>query len=142
MRRPSRREATTAALALSVLAVVLATLALRDDPGLNVPPLIALFAATALFLGAAAVIARAGGRERMATGFATLILVFFALVGGWIGFGSGERSCTRSIDGRMSESGGTECRVAFGAGAFITAGMAVLAGRQWWRARLRQHTPR
>jgi hypothetical protein len=135
MQRPSLRQGVGAAAALCGMGALLLYHAVREDPRLNVPPLVAMALAVGLFLAAAAVVARATHRDRVIPGLVALVLVSFAITGAWIGFGPGERSCSGTIGGASSRRGGTECRVVFGSGSLVTAAMALWAARQWWRER-------
>lgn len=135
MSRPTPREAAGAATALAAMAALLVWAALRGDPGLTVPPPIAIVLAVAPATAAVAVVARAAGRERLVSGLMVVMLASFAVTGGWIGFGPGEQRCTAATTGVRTRLRSAECRLVFGGGALITAGLTVLAARLWWAGR-------
>lgn len=121
---------------LAISGVMLLVAAARGDAGLRVPATIASVAAATFLIGAMMLPAAAAGRQRLVTGLAVLLLAAFTAIGGWIALGPGPRQCTGgwSADDQRPVSG-TGCRVAFGIGALITAGIAVVALRQLLRSR-------
>lgn len=52
------------------------------------------------------------------------LLAVMTVIPGWIAFGPGERHCTSSASVPLAEF---TCRIAFGAGAILMAGITVLA---------------
>ncbi len=52
----------------------------------------------------------------------SLVILIFAVIAGWIGFGSGVGNCSGSISFvgfTATHGGGAECRVVFGFGAVL-----------------------
>lgn len=110
---------------------LLAVAALRGDPGLNVPPWVALVVSAGMLAGAAALIAKIARRHRVVLAFIVLLLGTFATTGAWIGFGPGERQCTRGWSDALGRpASGTHCRLVFGAGAVVSTAIMVIALRQ------------
>jgi len=101
-------------------------------PGWSVPPLIAYVVAGCFAAAGVALLLQRAGYARAGTFTIFLLALGMAAIGGWIGFGPGERRCTAN-DVAMGES---TCRVVFGGGAIVTAGIAVLIWRMLVRRRL------
>lgn len=135
MSRPTWRAAGFGALTLLGMAALLARAALTRSPGLNVPPWLALVLAGGVLAAALALLARAAGRERLNVGLVLPLLVAFAVTGAWIALFDDAPACTAVVAGRRMPAGSMECRIAFGGGSILTAGIAIIAARAWWAAR-------
>jgi len=103
-------------------------------PALRVPPTVGYVVAAVLVAGSAAAVAKAAGRPRLVDAFVVVILAGFAVTGGWIALGDSGGACTTNV-ALSGAARATGCRIAFGAGAVISAAMAV-----WAAVLLRQRT--
>lgn len=100
----------------------------------SAPAAIILLVAVAFALAAARVVQLRRSPDSPGDGFAALILVTFALIGGWIALSPNAPGCTVGVGGMpIGESAGASCRVPFGIGAVITAAAALYAAVRWRR---------
>ena len=128
-REPTPREAIVAALCCLAFGAYLAWLGAVRHPQLRVPPAVAWVLAGVLACAAAVLLAKAARRLRVAGRLAIPILAGFTAVGAWIALGAGPQVCRASGPGVAVAAGDMQCRVAFGIGALISAGMTLLAIR-------------
>ncbi|OYU69097.1 MAG: hypothetical protein CFE28_03230 [Alphaproteobacteria bacterium PA2] len=103
--------------------------------GLNVPPVIMDALCLAIVSAGGAILLGASGRPRLRAWAMALCLITLTTGPAWIALGPGGRSCNAGTSAPFSAavmSGrekvqGLGCRVAFGFGGLILAGMAVAA---------------
>jgi hypothetical protein len=120
--------------------VGLATMAMMilSPEGLNVPVWVGLAAAATFVFAGASVVVQSLGFARASRWIGVLVAFLLAVPGFWIMFGSGEMSCSRSVtflSESTSTAGDLECRIVFGAGAFVTLAIAVAFAVVAWRGR-------
>ena len=94
-------------------------------PGWSVPPVMAWVVAACFGAAGVSLLLQRTGYPRAGGFMIVLLALGMAAIGGWIGFGPGERSCTAN----GMAMGGLPCRVVFGGGAVMTVGIAVLIAR-------------
>jgi hypothetical protein len=116
-----RRKRAWAGLFCAGLGFFLLVIMGWHQPTLQVPSSIGYLAAATFVLAGAALLLQADGRERTASLFSFLAIAALAIVGGWVGFGSGPRGCEASVGGLSFLPEEMVCRVVFGIGAVLTA---------------------
>ncbi len=120
---------------LIVLGAGLAVMTHLRPQGLNVPPLIMDALCLAIVSAGVAVLLGASGRPRLRAWAMVACLVTMTAGPAWIALGPGGRTCNAGTSAPLSAavlSGrqkvqGVGCRIAFGFGGLILAGMAVAA---------------
>lgn len=106
--------------------------------GLNVPMWVGLAAASTFVFAGASVVAQSLGFAGLGKWIGVLVVFLLAVPGFWIMLGSGEMSCSRNVtflSESTSTAGDLECRIVFGAGAFVVLAMAVAFAVVAWRDR-------
>lgn len=124
MTPPSERR--WAALLCIVIGLWLVYVVWSRQPGLKVPPAIAYLAAGSFVAAGMSLFLQGRAMNRAAAVSAILSVGAMAGIGGWIGFGPGSRRCGGSLGGLTFIPGEWTCRVVFGAGAILTAGIVLL----------------
>ncbi|MEO8032453.1 MAG: hypothetical protein ABJC74_08195 [Gemmatimonadota bacterium] len=119
------RQQLWSGLAVSAIGVWLGYTVWSGMPGWRVPPLVGYAVAGSFLAAGLSLLLQRAGRLRAATVVIFLFIGGLVAIGGWIGFGAGERSCTAN-GFLMGEMG---CRVVFGGGAVVTAVIAILVFR-------------
>jgi hypothetical protein len=118
----SSKLAGYSAIAISVLL----TVAIYTSPEkLNAPSWVGYLAGLSFAFAGISILARVYKRPSLANAFALVILGSMALIGGYIGFGPGTRSCSGTITGVGLQLSGADCRTGFAIGSIIVAAMFV-----------------
>jgi hypothetical protein len=135
-RPTSRREYLAFALICAAAAVYMVWVAATRNSGLRVPPSIAYVVAFVFGLVAVRLLQLRDDPALAGDGFAFLFCAAMTTIGGWIAFGPGPRSCTGGVNDAVAITGsGLACRIPFGVGAAIMAGIAILAAVRVLRQR-------
>lgn len=125
-----------AALLCLGIGVFVVFITATSDPALRVPPIVAYLAASAFIVAAFRLLQLQRGVGGEGNGSAVLICMAFAGSGGWIAVGPGQRICGVGLPaGGVTSAEGLACRVPFGIGALLAAGIALYAALRWLRAR-------
>lgn len=119
-------EKRWAALLCLVIGLWLAYVVWSRQPGLQVPPAVGYLAAFTFAAAGVALLLQGTGFDRASGVPAMLAVAAMAGIGGWIGFGPGSRRCGGSLGGLDFIPAEWTCRGVFGAGAVLTAGIALL----------------
>jgi hypothetical protein len=126
MKRPTPRQQFWAALLCVGVGSWIAFVVWSEQPGLRVPPAVGYLAAGVFAAAGVSLFLQATGFALAANLCAILMTAALAGIGGWIGFGSGARRCEGSLGGFGFVPGEGTCRLVFGAGAVVTAGIVIL----------------
>jgi hypothetical protein len=86
----------------------------RPDPG--IPPAVGVLAALVFGLAGVALLLQALGHTRTAVFPIFLLVAAMSGIGGWVGFGSGQRQCRGGLSGLPFVPSELVCRAVFGAG--------------------------
>ena len=121
-----RRQRLWAGVLCTGLGLVLGYIVWSGQPGLQVPPAVAYLAAGAFLAAGATLLLQVRGAQRAQQVTAFLVVTSLAGIGGWIGFGPGSRRCGGSLGFLSFIPGEFVCRAVFGAGAVLTALIALL----------------
>jgi hypothetical protein len=121
-----RRQRLGAGLLCSAIGVFLGYVVWSRQPGLQVPPAVGYLAAGAFLAAGATLLLQARGAQRAQLVMAFLMVLALGGIGGWIGFGPGSRRCVGSLGFLQFLPGELVCRGVFGAGAVLTAVIAIL----------------
>lgn len=104
---------------------------IRPDPG--IPPAVGVLAALVFGLAGVALLLQAFGYTRAAILPIFLLVAAMTGIGGWIGFGSGQRQCRGSLSGLPFLPSELTCRAVFGGGALLTGVIALLILRSMFK---------
>jgi hypothetical protein len=117
----SKEKKTNIRIGILLVAIgVLTSIMIYLNPQeLKAPAWVVYTAMGSFVLAGASIIFHSFGKDRYSTYMVGLILISFTVIGGWIGFGSGVRSCSISIPGIASASPGWLCRGVFGFGTIV-----------------------
>lgn len=94
---------------------------LGGSASLNVPVWVGVLASSIFILAGLALLTRK--IEWLSKLFGLSILVSFAVIGNWIAFGVGERTCSVEIFAFGQDTSGLMCRIPFGYGAILLNGI-------------------
>ena len=126
MTKAERHQRLWAAFVCGSLALFISYVVWSRQPGLRVPPAVGYLAAAVFLAAGATLLLQVRGAQRAQQVTSFLLVAALAGIGGWIGFGPGNRECEGSLEFLSSMQGESVCRGVFGAGAVLTGVIAVL----------------
>lgn len=104
---------------------------MRPDPG--IPSAVGVLASLVFGLAGVALLLQALGYTRTAVLPIFLLVAAMTGIGGWIGFGSGQRQCRGSLSSLPFVPSALTCRAVFGGGALLTGVIALLILRSMFK---------
>jgi hypothetical protein len=123
MRTPEHRNRVVSGWLTVAIGIGVALVIWQQPQSLRVPAWVAYAAAAAFVFAGLTILDRADSRLKAV--FSALTVGGLLVPGVWIAIGSGSRQCSFSVPFVEGVAPGAVCRIAFGFGSLVTAGILV-----------------